>query len=77
MGQIRVDGSEGRVYLAFDYDETVNSALFDKLKKSTQGIRSSTNDNAREIGGTLGKGLFNFEIKSLIGTQTNKGLEIT
>jgi len=54
----------------------VNSAFFDKLKKSAQGIGSSTNDNAREIGGTLGKSLFNFEIKSLIGTQANKGLEI-
>jgi len=76
MSHRRVDGKVERVYLAFDYDKTVNSALFDKLKKSTQGIRSSTNDNAREIGGTLGKGLFNFEIKSLIGTQANKGLEI-
>jgi len=63
-------------YLAFDYDETVNSAFFDKLKKSAQGIGSSTNGNTREVGGTLGKGFFNFEIQSLISTQANKCLEI-
>jgi len=55
----------------------VNSAFFDKLKKSTQGIGSSTNNNAREIGGTLGKSLFNFEIKSLICTQADESLEVS